>query len=143
MGFSRPHTGLVWGLPASLGCLVSAWPNVTVLTLETTKLPGDPRGRQVAVVADSLLESLIPLLEEERWGVIQLPPRGLEDETVGAWLDHVAEHVCEFRRNGYAVVLIDDGSWGERVDAALDELRVPPLPRAEGTREGLAQLRRS
>ena len=100
---------------------------------------GDPRGRQVAVVADSLLEPLIPLLEEERWGVIQLPPDGLDEDTVGAWLEQVAEHVCEFLRNDYAVVLIDDGAWAERVAGALAALGVPPLPQAKGTRESLRQ----
>ena len=105
--------------------------------METTKLRGDSRGRQVAVVADSLLDPLIPLLEEERWGVIQLPPDGLDEDTVGAWLEQVAEHVCEFLRNDYAGVLIDDGAWAERVAGALAALGVPPLPQAEGTRDSL------
>ena len=69
---------------------------------------GDPRSYQVAVVPDSLLESLLPLLEEERWGVIQLPPGDLDDETADAWLEQVAEHV-------------------------------PPLARAQGSREGLSR----
>lgn len=73
--------------------------------------------------------------------MIQLPPDGLGDETVAAWLEQVAEHACEFLRNGYAVVLIDDGAWGQRVDAALGALGRPPLPRAEGTRESLTGLR--
>jgi hypothetical protein len=99
---------------------------------------GDPRGRQVAVVADALLERLLPLLEAERWGVIQLPPGGLGDEAESMWLEHVAEHVAEFLRNGYAVVLIDDGRLADGVDAALAELGVAPLPRLDGTRESLA-----
>ena len=91
----------------------------------------------MAVVADSLLDRLIPLLEEERWGVIQLPPDGLDEETFGAWLEQVAEHVCEFRRNGYAVVLIDDGRCREQLTVRLAALEVPPLPEAAGTRESL------
>jgi hypothetical protein len=71
---------------------------------------GDVRGYRVAVVADSLLDRLLPLLEEEQWGAIQLPPPSLDAETVAAWLEHVGEHVAEFRRNGYAVVLLDDGA---------------------------------
>jgi hypothetical protein len=71
---------------------------------------GDVRGYCVAVVADSLLDGLLPLLEEERWGAIQLPPRSLDAVTVAAWIEHVDEHVAEFRRNGYAVVLLDDGA---------------------------------
>jgi len=69
--------------------------------------------------------------------VIQLPPAGLEEETDGAWLDHVAEQVAEFRRNAYAVVLIDDGRCRERLTARLDALGVAPLPEAGGTPESL------
>jgi hypothetical protein len=95
---------------------------------------GDPRSYQVAVVPDSLLESLLPLLEEERWGVIQLPPVELDDETSDAWLEQGAEHVAEFQRSGYAVVLVDAGAIGVRLDAALAALGVSPLPRLEGRR---------
>jgi hypothetical protein len=100
---------------------------------------GDVRSLQVAVVADSLLEPLLSLLEQERWGVIQLPPQGLDAGTTAAWLEQVAEHVAEFRRNGYAVVLIDEGQIGAELDAALGELGVPPLPRVAATQEGLRQ----
>jgi hypothetical protein len=100
---------------------------------------GDPRSYQVAVVPDALLESLLPLLEEERWGVIQLPPVELDDETAEAWLEQVAEHVAEFRRNGYAVVLVDEGAVGARLDAVLAALGVPPLPRAPGSQESLSR----
>lgn len=100
---------------------------------------GDPRSYQVAVVPDSLLESLLPLLEEERWGVIQLPPVELDDETSGAWLEQVAEHVAEFQRSGYAVVLVDPGAVGARLDAALAALGVPPLPRARRWHESLSR----
>jgi hypothetical protein len=100
---------------------------------------GDVRSFQVAVVADSLLEPLLSMLEEEQWGVIQLPPDNLDAETTAGWLEQVAEHVAEFRRNGYAVVLVDKGRMAEELDAALAELAVPPLPRVTGTREGLRQ----
>jgi hypothetical protein len=100
---------------------------------------GDVRSFQVAVVADSVLEPLLSLLEEEQWGVIQLPPAGLDPETSAAWLEQVAEHVAEFRRKGYAVVLVGEGEMGSELDAALAELAVPPLPRAAGTREELRQ----
>lgn len=79
----------------------------------------DPRSRQVAVVAESLLDRLLPLLEEERWGVIQLPPADLDGETAVLWLEQVDEHVAEFRRNDYAVVLLGDGSYADEL-AALD-----------------------
>ncbi len=81
----------------------------------------DPRGRRVAVVADSLLEHLLPELQQEGYGIIQLPPVGLPGEIASEWLEQVAEHVQEFLRTGYEVVLADDGSHG----AALAELELP------------------
>jgi hypothetical protein len=80
---------------------------------------GDVRSFQVALVADALLEETLPVLVEEGWGVIQLPPRDLDPETASAWLEQVAEHVAEFRRNDYAVVLVGDGSYGDEL-AALE-----------------------
>ena len=51
----------------------------------------------------------------------------------------MAEHVAEFRRNEYAVVILDDGVWADKLDCALEELGAAPLPRAEATSKGLAQ----
>ena len=98
-------------------------------------MKGDARGYRVAVVADSLLDRLLPMLEEERWGAIQLPPRSLDAETVAAWLEHVGEHVAEFRRNGYAVVLLDDG-------AHELSLEVPALRASGDVGEARSFLRR-
>jgi hypothetical protein len=81
----------------------------------------DPRARRVAVVADSLLERLLPELREQDYGIVQLPPAGLPPDVVAEWLEQVAEHVQEFVRTGYHVVLADDGSSG----AALAELSLP------------------
>jgi hypothetical protein len=53
--------------------------------------------------------------------VIQLPPAGLDAATVAAWHEQVVEHVTEFRRTGYEVVLADDGTNA----AALAALRLP------------------
>ena len=88
----------------------------------------DPRSRKVAVVAESLLDSLIDLLEEEGYGVIQLPPPDLDPETASLWLEQVAEHVAEFVRNEYEVVLADDGEYADALHAALSGLRVGALP---------------
>jgi hypothetical protein len=88
----------------------------------------DPRARRIAVVADSLLEPLLDELEREGFGVIQLPPAGLDAETIGAWLDQTAEHVAEFKRNGYEVVLADDGLYAPELEQALATLGVAPLP---------------
>jgi len=78
----------------------------------------DVRARRVAVVSDSLLEARLNELGAQGYGVIQLPPDGLDAETVAAWLEQVAEHVEEFQRTGYEVVLVSDG----RHDAALAPL---------------------
>ena len=88
----------------------------------------DPRGRKVAVVAESLLPTLLDRLDEEGYGVIQLPPPGLDGETAALWLEQVAEHVAEFVRNDYEVVLADDGEYGGRLHEALSGLRAGALP---------------
>jgi hypothetical protein len=90
---------------------------------------GDVRSRQVAVVSDSLLPGLLDLLDRERWGVIQLPPAGLEPATAADWLEQVAEHVAEFRRNGYTVVLASDGLYDSELESALRSYGVAPLRR--------------
>jgi len=73
----------------------------------------DLRGRRVALLSDSLLERLLDPLAAEGFGVIQLPPDGLDNATVAAWLEQVAEHVEEFQRTGYEVVLVSDGRHDE------------------------------
>ncbi|HKP19582.1 MAG TPA: hypothetical protein VJT84_13995 [Gaiellaceae bacterium] len=77
----------------------------------------DARSRRVAVVADSLLEPLLDELRAQGYGVIQLPPAGLDRDTALAWLEQVGEHVAEFRRNDYEVVLADDGAYTEELGA--------------------------
>src|SRR5205814_5925446 len=42
----------------------------------------DPRGRKIAVVADSRLEALLPELQAGGFGTIQLPPAGLPPTVV-------------------------------------------------------------
>jgi hypothetical protein len=88
----------------------------------------DPRSRKVAVVADSLLETALDELAGQGFGIIQLPPVGLDRETTAAWLEQTVEHVAEFRRNAYEVVLVDDGVHAAGLIAALAALGVPPLP---------------
>ena len=88
----------------------------------------DPRARKIAVVADSLLEQLLDELGRDGFGIIQLPPAGLEPETVAAWLEQTAEHVAEFLRNEYEVVLADDGLFTSELAEAFAALGVPPLP---------------
>ena len=89
----------------------------------------DPRGRRVAVVADSLLESLLPELRARDFGMIQLPPADLEPDVASAWREQAAEHAAEFLRHGYEVVLADDGTNEAELTEQLAELGVTPLPR--------------
>jgi hypothetical protein len=92
-------------------------------------LQGDTRSFQMALVAESELDRLLDLLEEERFGAVQLPPDGLDGETVALWLEQIAEHVAEFRRNDYVVVLLDDGAYADQLGRAFSGLGVGPLPR--------------
>jgi hypothetical protein len=92
----------------------------------------DPRGRRIAVVADSRLDELLDELGAEGYGIIQLPPADLEPRTTAAWLEQVAEHVEEFRRNDYEVVLAGDGLHADELAAlALPEYGVGPVPTSE------------
>ena len=88
----------------------------------------DPRARKIAVVADSLLEPLLDELGREGFGIVQLPPASLDEATRAEWLEQTAEHVAEFRRNDYEVVLVDDGLCASELAARLEELGVAPLP---------------
>jgi len=87
----------------------------------------DPRGRRIAVVADSRLEALLPELRAAGFGTIQLPPAGLEPDVASAWLEQVAEHVAEFLRHDYDVVLADDGTSEAELLSELADLGAPPL----------------
>jgi hypothetical protein len=95
-------------------------------------LSTDVRARRVAVVADSLLEELLDTLAGSGYGVIQLPPAELDAGTTGEWIEQVAEHVTEFRRTGYEVVLADDGRSAPALAAALASLGAPPIAAYEG-----------
>jgi hypothetical protein len=87
----------------------------------------DPRGRRVAVVADSLLTGTLAELRDGGWGVIQLPPADLDADTARDWLALTAEQVAEYRRTGYEVKLVDDGVWSAELAAALAAVGVDPL----------------
>ena len=59
--------------------------------------------------------------------MIQLPPAGLNPETVLAWLEQVAEHVAEFQRNNYEVVLAGDGLYKRELEAlGLPQYAIQP-----------------
>lgn len=91
-------------------------------------MSGDPRSRRIAVVADALLLAYLPTLRAGGFGVMQLPAAGIADAVAEDWIEQTAEQVAEYRRNGYEVVVIDDGTSGEGLADALERLGVPPLP---------------
>jgi hypothetical protein len=87
----------------------------------------DPRARRIAVVADAWLAQLLPELQREGYGVIQLPPAGLAQDVADEWLAHVREHVQEFVRTGYDVVIADDGTPAEALaPLALRQYAIQP-----------------
>jgi hypothetical protein len=89
----------------------------------------DARSRRVAVVADALLEAKLDELAAAGYGIIQLPPAALDGATRAAWIEQAAEHVAEFVRTGYEVVLVDDdGADTAALEAALAALGTSPPP---------------
>jgi hypothetical protein len=72
----------------------------------------DERGFRVALVADEYVNpppgglEALPVLAACGWGAIQLPPAWYPDDVAAPLLVEVAEHVEEFERRGYAVVLV-------------------------------------
>jgi hypothetical protein len=74
----------------------------------------DKRGSRIALVADELVNppadgtDALEVLHDQDWGVIQLPPAWYPAQVAGPLLEQVAEHVEEFARHGYQVVLVGD-----------------------------------
>jgi hypothetical protein len=72
----------------------------------------DERGFRVALVADEFVNpapgglDALAVLEREGWGAIQLPPQWYPHDVAAQLLDQVAEHLDEFVRHGYDVVLV-------------------------------------
>jgi hypothetical protein len=96
---------------------------------------GDARGWHVALVPDKLinppealrasLPDVLRLLEERRYGVLQLPPPGAH----GPLLAVIADQVAEYAHHGYAVVAL--GVHGEPGNG-LHWRRLSPLLRHRG-----------
>jgi hypothetical protein len=99
---------------------------------------GDGRSRRVAVVSDRIVNppdgdrTAMATLAEAGWGLVQLPPPGLEPadraEAIAAVVDQLAAFVAE----DYEVALaVDSRERGELIDAAgvlRDRLAAAPSP---------------
>jgi hypothetical protein len=74
----------------------------------------DERGCRIALVADELVNptagglDALEILRGQDWGVIQLPPGWYPAEVAAPLLEQIAEHVEEFARHGYELVLVGD-----------------------------------
>jgi hypothetical protein len=72
----------------------------------------DDRGFRIALVADELVNpgengvDALEVLREEDWGVIQLPPAWYPADVAASLLEQIAEHVEEFARHAYQMVLV-------------------------------------
>ncbi len=72
----------------------------------------DRRGSRIALVADELVNppadgiDALDVLRDEDWGVIQLPPAWYPADVAAPLLEQIAEHVEEFARHGYQLVLV-------------------------------------
>lgn len=85
----------------------------------------DERGFRIALVADELVNpdagefDALEVLREEDWGAIQLPPAWYPDDVAAPLLEQIAEHVEEFARHGYQIVLLGDRPGLEHALARL------------------------
>jgi hypothetical protein len=85
----------------------------------------DERGFRIALVADELVNpdagefDALEVLGEEDWGAIQLPPAWYPDDVAAPLLEQIAEHVEEFARHGYQIVLLGDRPGLEHALARL------------------------
>jgi hypothetical protein len=74
----------------------------------------DERGFRIALVSDELVNpaaggfDALEVLRQEGWGAIQLPPAWYPADVAKPLLDQIAEHVEEFARHGYQLVLLGD-----------------------------------
>jgi hypothetical protein len=95
----------------------------------------DERGCRIALVADELVNpaaggfDTLDVLHQGDWGAIQLPPAWYPDEVAAPLLEQIAEHVEEFARHGYQIVLLG-GRPGledalDRVGIALPDAAQP------------------
>lgn len=91
----------------------------------------DARSFRVALLADEFVNpgpggvDGLTVLDAEGWGAILLPPESCPREVAAEILEHIAEQVDEFLRNGYDLVLIGSHSG---VEDALEARKISTVP---------------
>ncbi len=73
-------------------------------------------------MADSLLEARLDELRDGGWGMVQLPPAELDEDTARDWLELAAEQIAEYERTGHELMLVDDGRWAAELERVLARL---------------------
>jgi hypothetical protein len=97
-------------------------------------MEGDARSFRVALVTSELVNpheggfDALAVLQEEDWGVVQLPDGNYPDEVAGPLLEQVAEQAEEFLHHGYRLAVL-----GRRAGLAeaLENRSIPPLPQLD------------
>ena len=74
-------------------------------------MQSDERSYRVALVADELVNGrrrfdTLAALQRAGWGVMLLPPAWYSDDVAAGLLEQIAEHVEEFVRHRYDVILV-------------------------------------
>ena len=106
----------------------------------------DERGCRVALVADELVNppaegfDALEVLREEDWGVVQLPPRWYPADVAPPLLEQIAEHIEEFARHGYKIVLVGERPGIEEALSAVG-VEMPEAVRPKSAEELRAFLR--
>jgi hypothetical protein len=98
----------------------------------------DQRGFRIALVADELVNpaadgfDTLDVLRQENWGAIQLPPAWYPADVAAPLLEQIAEHVEEFARHNYQVVLVGNRPGLEeelrKLGVALPDAVCPQSP---------------
>jgi hypothetical protein len=93
---------------------------------------GDARSRRVVVVPDAVLNppdgdtSVVDRLVAEGWGLVVLPPAGLDADDEAELLEAIADQLAEFAQAGYALATLAAPADVARLERALGA-QLPPL----------------
>jgi hypothetical protein len=86
---------------------------------------GDARSRRIVVVPDAVLNPpdgdtrTVDGLVAEGWGLVALPPAGLDADDEAGVLDAIADALTEFAQAGYELTTLAPRADVARLEAAL------------------------